>query len=100
MNERFVKVRHITTHTRAEAEEANRDIMSGVPWDEIVDYYSVRREEQKQFATKSWPESLLLGEHSELGYFLFCFRSEGHTPKLYSGGKYVCRLLLPKKKRC
>lgn len=98
MNERFVKVRHITTHTRAEAEEANRDIMSGVPWDEIVDYYSVRPEEQKQFATKFWPESMVLREHSELRYFLSYIGITERSPIAYSGGHYHMIQLMEEKK--
>jgi len=98
MNERFVKLRHITTHTRAEAEEANRDIMSGVPWDEIVDNYSVRPEEQKQFATKFWPESMVLREHSELRYFLSYIGITERSPIAYSGGHYHMIQLMEEKK--
>lgn len=98
MNERFVRFRHITTYTRAEAEEANRDIMSGVPWDEIVEKYSIRPEEQKQFAAKFWPESMVLREHSELRYFLSYIGITERSPIAYSGGHFHMIQLMEEKK--
>src|SRR5690625_7295266 len=72
--------------------------MSGVPWDEIVDNYSVRPEEQKQFATKFWPESMVLREHSELRYFLSYIGITERSPIAYSGGRYHMIQLMEEKK--
>lgn len=98
MNERFVRFRHITTNTRAEAEEANRDIMSGVEWNEIADNYSIHPEQQKQFAEKFWPESMVLQEHPELRYFLSYIGLTERSPIAYSNGHYHMIQLMEEKK--
>lgn len=98
MNERFVRFRHITTNTRAEAEEANRDIMSGAEWDEIADRYSIHPEQQKQFSAKFWPESMVLQEHPELRYFLSYIGITERSPIAYSNGHFHMIQLMEEKK--
>lgn len=97
MNERFVRFRHITTNTRAEAEEANRDIMSGMDWNEIVDNYSIHPEQQKQFATKFWPERVVLQDHPEIRYFLSYIGITERSPIAFSNGHYHMIQLMEEK---
>jgi hypothetical protein len=45
-DENYVRVRYLTTRTRTEAENANRDLAGGRDWEEIVEQYSIDPEFQ------------------------------------------------------
>lgn len=88
MNERYIQFRFITTQTRTAAENANRDLINGVEWDEIVDTYSVNPEYQKRFSTQYWPESIALPEHPQLQQYLSYIGITERSPISYSNGHY------------
>ncbi|MEX0944259.1 MAG: hypothetical protein WD513_04565 [Balneolaceae bacterium] len=57
-DEKFIQYRHLTTQTRTEAENANRDLMNGIEWETIVNQYSINPELQLRQSTQFWPISL------------------------------------------
>ena len=61
-DERYVRFRHLTTQTRADAENANRDIMNGVEWTEVIENYSIDPEYQLRQSTQFWPVSMALAD--------------------------------------
>tara|TARA_R100001143_G_scaffold63515_2_gene71264 strand:- start:60296 stop:61150 length:855 start_codon:yes stop_codon:yes gene_type:complete len=57
-DERFVRFRLISTRTRTEAENANRELISGVEWETILQNYSVNPDLQLRQSTQYWPISM------------------------------------------
>ena len=57
-DERYVLFRLISTRTRTEAENANRDLISGLDWEIIVQNYSVNPDLQLRQSTQYWPISM------------------------------------------
>lgn len=57
-DERYVRFRLITTRTRTEAENANRELIGGIEWETILQNYSVNPELQLRQSTQYWPISM------------------------------------------
>lgn len=88
MNERYVRFRHITTRTRSDAENANRDLMNGVEWDEVLENYSIEPEYQKEFSEQFWPESMVLADFPQLRDFLSFIGITERSPITYENGNF------------
>lgn len=61
-DEKYVRFRLISTRTRAEAENANRELISGIEWETILQNYSVNPELQLRYSTQYWPISMAVAE--------------------------------------
>ena len=70
LDERYVRFRHITTRTRAEADNARRDIMRGRSWDQIVMEYSINPELRLRESTQFWPISMAVADIPMLNRYL------------------------------
>jgi len=70
LNEKYVRYRHITTATRTDADNANRDLMRGEDWREILDKYSVNPDLQFRQSQQFWPISMAGGDIPMLNRFL------------------------------
>ncbi len=96
-DEKYVRYRHITTRTRTEAENANRDLISGLPWEEIVEQYSTNPEFQLRQSTLYIPLSMALTDlppvHQNLQYLGITERSPIH----FVNGQYHLVQLLDEK---
>lgn len=88
INERYVKFRHITTRTRSDAENANRDLMNGVEWNEIVQNYSIESNYQKNFSEQFWPESMVLSDYPQLRDYLSYIGISERSPITYENGNF------------
>lgn len=97
MNERFVQFRHITTRTRADAERANQDLISGLEWQEIVSNYSVDPEYQIEFAKQFWPERMALTEYPQLREYLSYIGISERSPITYENGNFHLIQLIAEK---
>ena len=97
MGERFVRFRHLTTQTRAEAERANQDIMNGVDWEEVVGKYSVNPEYQLRHSTQFWPVSMALTDMPALHQNLLILGITERSPIHYFGGQFHLLQLMEEK---
>ena len=88
MNERYVRFRHLTTRTRADAENANRDLMNGVEWEEIVENYSLDPDYQKEFSERFWPENMVLTDLPQLREYLSYIGITERSPIAYENGNF------------
>lgn len=70
LDERYVRFRHVTTSTRAEAENARRDIMRGVSWSDVVNAYSFQPELRLRESTQFWPISIATADIPMLNRYL------------------------------
>ncbi len=61
-DERYVRFRLISTRTRADAENANRDLISGIEWETILQNYSINPDLQLRQSTQYWPISMAATE--------------------------------------
>ncbi len=97
MGERFVRFRHLTTQTRAEAERANQDIMNGVDWEQVVGQYSVDPEYQLRHSTQFWPVSMALTDMPALHQNLQILGITERSPIHYFGGQFHLLQLMEEK---
>ncbi len=88
MNERYVRFRHITTRTRSDAENANRDLMNGTEWDAVLENYSIEPAYQKEFSEQFWPESMVLSDFPQLREFLSFIGITERSPITYENGNF------------
>jgi hypothetical protein len=88
INERFVRFRHITTRSRSDAENANRDLMNGIDWNDVVENYSIDPDYQKEFSEQYWPESMVLADYPQLREFLSIIGITERSPITYENGNF------------
>lgn len=88
IDERYVRFRHITTRTRSDAENANRDIMNGVNWNDVVENYSINPDYQKEFSEQFWPESMVLADYPQLREYLSFIGITERSPITYENGNF------------
>lgn len=70
LDERYVRFRHITTNTRARADNARRDIMRGIDWETVAERYSLNPDLQIRESTQFWPISIALSDIPLLNRYL------------------------------
>lgn len=97
LDEKYVRYRHITTRTRSEAEDANRDLMIGEDWETIVQQYSVNPELQIRKATQFFPISIAAHEYSTLNQYLRVIGLGERSPIHFDGQHYHLVQLLEEK---
>ena len=56
--EPYIRFRLISTRTRTEAENANRELIAGQEWDDILQRYSVEPDLQLEHSKQYWPFTL------------------------------------------
>ncbi len=57
-DEKYVRFRLISTRTRSDAENANRELIGGVDWETILNNYSINPDLQLRQSTQYWPISM------------------------------------------
>lgn len=70
LEERYVRVRLLTTRTRTEADNAKRDLMRGDSWEDVATQYSVNSEAQIRHSNQFWPISMAVKDNPPLHQFL------------------------------
>jgi len=70
LDERYVRFRHVTTSTRTEAENARRDLMRGVSWNDVVNTYSLQSELKLRESSQFWPISVAAADIPMLNRYL------------------------------
>lgn len=87
-DEKYVRFRHITTRTRTEAENANRELISGQPWEEILERYSVNPTAQLNRETLFIPVSMALPDLPALHQHLQIMGLTERSPIHFINGQY------------
>ncbi|PWN07595.1 peptidyl-prolyl cis-trans isomerase [Rhodohalobacter mucosus] len=88
LSERYVRFRHITTRTRTDADNANRDLMRGDEWEDILERYSVNPERQLRESNQFWPISMAAETIPMLNRYLNVIGLTERSPIHYFGGEY------------
>lgn len=88
LDERYVRFRHLTTRTRTEADNANRDLMRGDAWEEIVQQYSVNPERQLRESNRFWPISMAAESIPMLNRYLNVIGLSERSPIHFFRGEY------------
>ena len=85
LDEKYVRFRHLTTRTRTQADNANRDIMSGIDWEEVVNRYSINPDMQLRQSTQFFPISLAIEHIPTLNNYLDRMGIEERSPIYHDG---------------
>ncbi|WP_176719453.1 peptidylprolyl isomerase [Rhodohalobacter halophilus] len=88
LNEKFVRYRHITTNTRTDADNANRALMRGEDWRDIVNEYSINPDLQFRQSQQFWPISLAGGDIPIIRRYLNRMGLSERSPIFIHGGQY------------
>lgn len=88
LNEKFVRFRHITTRTRTAADNANRDLMRGIEWREILDNYSTNPDLQFRQSQQFWPISMAGNDIPMINRYLNVIGLSERSPIFYHNNQY------------
>lgn len=88
LGETYLQFRHLTTATRTEADNANRDLANGVAWEQIVQQYSVNPNQQLRESNIYWPESMALADIPALNEYLGVMGITERSPIHFYEGEY------------
>lgn len=88
LNEKYIRYRHITTQTRTDADNANRALMRGEDWREILDNYSVNPDLQFRQSQQFWPISMAGGDVPMLNNYLNVIGLTERSPIYFHSGQY------------
>jgi len=70
LNEHYVQYRHLVTNTMAKAQQARQDLLNGVPWENVVENYSIYKEQNIHESERFWPISMAGGDIGILNRYL------------------------------
>lgn len=87
-DEKYVRFRHLTTRTRTEAENANRELIAGLPWEEILERYSVNPVAQLNREALFVPLSMALPDLPALHQHLQIMGLTERSPIHFINGQY------------
>lgn len=88
LDETYLQFRHLTTATRTEADQANRELANGVPWEQIVRKYSVNPDTQLRESAMYWPESMAAADIPALNEYLGVMGITERSPIHFYEGEY------------
>lgn len=88
LDESYLQFRHLTTATRTEADNANRELANGVPWEEIVQKYSVQPGQQLRESNMYWPISMAAADIPALNEYLSVMGITERSPIHFYEGQY------------
>lgn len=93
-DEKYVQFRLISTRTRTEAENANRELISGIEWETILQNYSVNPDLQLRQSTQYWPISMAASEIPPINENLATLGiSERSTIHFYNNRFHLAQLM-------
>lgn len=88
LDEKYLRFRHLTTNTRTEIDNARRDLMNGISWQDVVSTYSLNPELQLRESKQFWPYSMAVGDIPVLNRYLGVIGISEISPIHYHNGRY------------
>jgi len=88
LNERYVRFRHITATTRTGIDNARRDLLRGVKWEEVLNNYSVNPDLQLRQSTQYLPISIAVSDIPMLNRYLNVIGISEISPVHLANGQY------------
>lgn len=88
LNERYVRFRHLTASTRTEVDNARRDLLRGVAWEDVLNTYSVNPDLQLRQSTQYYPISMAVSDIPLLNRYLNVIGISEISPVHYANGRY------------
>jgi len=70
LSEPYVQYRHLVTNSMAGAQQARQDLLNGVPWEDVVENYSIYKEQNIHESERFWPISMAGGDIGILNRYL------------------------------
>lgn len=88
LNERYVRFRHLTANTRTDADNARRDLLRGVEWEDVVNDYSINPELQLRQSTQYLPITMAVSDIPMLNRYLNVIGISEISPIHNENGRY------------
>lgn len=88
LNERYVRFRHLTATTRTAIDNARRDLLRGIEWEQVLSNYSVNPEFQLRQSTQYLPISMAVSDIPMLNRYLNVIGISEVSPVHYANGQY------------
>ena len=88
LNERYVRFRHLTASTRTGIDNARRDLLRGVDWEEVLKTHSINPELQLRQSTQYLPISMAVSDIPMLNRYLNVIGISEISPVHYANGQY------------
>lgn len=70
LNQRYIRFRHLIASNQSDAQNAKRDLMRGIAWNDVANSYSVNPLNQIRNSERFWPASSALAEYEVLNRYL------------------------------
>jgi hypothetical protein len=70
LQERYVRLRHLTAESLDNARIAKEELLRGVPWENVVDRYSINKDETLERAQRFFPVSSLFNDNPPMRQYL------------------------------
>lgn len=96
-DEKYVRFRLITTRTRTEVENANRELISGIEWETILQNYSINPDLQLRQSTQYWPISMAAAEIPPVNQNLSTLGLSERSPIHFYNNRYHLVQLMDEK---
>ncbi|MDR9364156.1 MAG: peptidyl-prolyl cis-trans isomerase [Balneolaceae bacterium] len=88
LDETYLQFRHLTATTRTEADNANRELANGIPWEQVVQQYSINPDQQLRESAMYWPESMAAADIPALNEYLSVMGITERSPIQFFEGEY------------
>ncbi len=88
LNERYVRFRHLTATTRTAIDNARRDLLRGVEWEDVLNKYSVNPDLQLRQSTQYLPISMAVSDIPMLNRYLNIIGLSEISPIHNANGQY------------
>lgn len=88
LDERYVRYRHLIAKSHQAATNAKRDLMRGIPWEEVAQKYSKYPDLKIRESERYWPISMAGGDISMLNRYLKIIGPSEISPIYHTGNEY------------
>jgi len=97
LDEQYIRYRHLIAESNTDAENAKRELMQGVSWEEVARKYSKYADLKIRESERFWPISIAAGEHETLNRYLSIIGPSEISPTYISGNEFHFVQLLDEK---
>jgi len=88
LKEKYVRYRHLTANSMADAQGAKNDLLRAVPWETVVERYSVNPSQNLNESERFWPVSMAATDIGILNRYLNIIGINEISPITQVGNEY------------
>jgi len=88
LEEKYIRFRHLTTNSMASAQNAKNELLRAVPWETVVERYSVNPSQNLNESERFWPISMAATDIGILNRYLNIIGINEISPVTQVGNEY------------